>query len=1288
MRILKKIAIFAWIALLSGTTLWGQPDMSKNKVVKGSKGEMIVFYGLQNWQEIYLSRNGRFVFGKNGNEGFIYELATREFEYIEDGYVVAVEDWDKYITSNYAQMGNDICQDYTRWNRGSEDAGGNDFRIVAASEDLNTLMAVAYMSTPGTPQLTLILDTKTGDILDTLEFFDIDFETEKGIVSTGMAMSGDGKIIAGRATMPRAYSNFSAALWDRERGSINYTGTEGEVSDGELAAISTDGSFAVGANDGYAYIVRYDKAKGTFTTENIPRWPNNTQAHAWGVSDNHVVIGAEGMEAQDRTPYLYFADTKTKYNLHDYCHYLYGLDVEKEIDLYTPMSLSSDARIFTGYTAAGSFYPYVVILDAEQAFAPALDVQAQQNLGTDNVQVRWSAPLTSEYTVLGYNVYRGQTKVNSTMVAANQNTYLDMGVSPNTYWYSVEAVYDEGTAPKSDSVSIYVINPNGCLPVQNIYKNVVYNRTVQLDWDLPSSDLSLGRRAAKGAAGDVYPAGFFQPQSYMLSAAVKVGDYIYTTTRGGIFTIYDAYTHKALKTADIPMLATSTIYDMTYHDGTFWLACNSSQIIELTLGQDPLEVSMGRYWSTRIANVTHIAYVENQDPSVNEGDDYLILGGYESVVRYPVTARGANDMIPGGSTGLTSLIIGGSECHDGKLYITDQSGVNGCDLITFDLATGEEIHRQNLFENARIAEYVGGDTKVSYPLGLTKTTLNDGTVVLECLMQSSVNPHFVVDLEIEASSSVLGYRVYRNDKPVSDTLISRHFEEDLLDEGTYVYSIEYLDKKGCSSNSSEVNATVTVEINAIGECNPPTDLKARESNSITVLTWEIESTAGLVGFNVYRDGSLISEPRLADKKFYDVTAEMDKEYMYVVEAFYDNSCVASDTVTITLNGKGTAEAPSAVKVTGMLHEEEDGKFDVIASWNLPFFEEPMAYGYCKNPYSANSIGDASEVYCVIGWDAEDMAKFDEDLYLVGVEFMLGTKQVENVRTLIYVDDQQVHQQIYDDKLNEWEWCRSYFTKIYRMKQKQEIGVGYAVSYNPEEVQSVFAYDAGPGKPQYSDLVSGNGEQFDYLGRMDLDVNLCINALVVRQRDLEAAASAPNPQAYIAGKAVTMDAALKLSGRGAVAPEHARKTTSDGIKLRGFNVYRDDEKINETLLTGFEYTDANLSQDKDEYEYRVSAVYDGAEEQFSDYMYVYTSTLDNETEAKDAGVSVYPNPSAGAFNLQMTYNGMVEIYDMTGRIVLRREMTSGVHGLSLDHSGVYMVRVLTNGKTVTMKLVVR
>lgn len=1294
MRTLKKLVAIVLVALLSGASLWGQPDMSRNKVIEGSNGKMIIFYGLENWKSVLLSRNGRFVIGQSESSGFIYEIATEKYKYFESSYVVDVVDWDNYITSSYAQIDGEEYFDYQEWNTGTEAAGGNAFSIVAASKDLSVFMATSYLKDMFSHQ-TRIFDTKTGQPLDTLDFF---IEPEANVVSTGMAMSEDGKVVVGRASVHAdAYTNMAPTFWDRDRNAITYAGTDytrpGEISDGELGAISNDGTFMVGEDNGKACIIHYDRTAGTFTKEFIPLWGGSDVAYAWGVSDNHVVIGVEQPEATEagtRIPYIYFADSKTKYNLADYVHYLYGLDAEQDMPLYSPYSLSGDARCFTGFSfAGGQFYPYVVILDATQAYAPALNVQARQNLGTANVQLNWDAPMQGDYTLQGYNVYRGETKVTPTLLAADVTTFLDQDVPAGTQAYSVEAVYTDGAvAPKSEEVSLYVIDPNGCLPVQNIYVSVEYNRTVQLNWDLPSADAPAGKRASKGGEKDLDPAGFFQPGASTMSAAVKVGDYIYVASLGGGFTIYDAYTQKAVQ--NVERLGFTSVYDMAFHDGIFWVVCGTDQIIELSLDpQNPLDVSLSRVWSSRISEVTHIAYVENDDASVNNGRDYLALGDYETILFYPTTATGPTASFSGAERlEIEGLTIGGSEYHNGNLYLTDQNGSNGCDLVTFDLATGKKLHSQNLFENARIASYVGGS--VSYPLGLTKATLDDGTVVLECLMQSEVSTPVVVDLEVESAPNVLGYRVYRDNKPVSDTLVKRHFEEEILEPGTYVYSIEYLDKKGCSINSSVVGDTAVAVITAIGDCTPPSSLQAYESNRSAVLTWEDGTTGGLVGFNIYRNGELVSEPRLVDHRFMDASVEMNVPYTYVVEAFYNNSCVASDTVEITITGKGSAHAPSAFSVEGVLRNEGDETFDVKASWQLPFFEEPMAYGYCGYPAASQSIGDVSEVYCVIGWAAEDLDQFDDDLYLVGVEFMLGSNDVENIRTVVYADDAMVHMQPYSGskRPEEWVWLRDYFTKPFSMKQEMEIGVGYAVSYNPEEVSQVFVYDRGPGKPQYSDLISGNGEQFDYLGRMGIDANLCINALVVRYRDLEAAASAADPQAYLAEKVMTVNASLKLSDRAAQAPAHARKATSEGVKLLGFNVYRDEEKVNESLLTGLEYTDANLSRGREEYEYRVSAVYEGADEQFSDYLYVYTEYLDNDEAMKDAGVSVYPNPSAGAFNLRMTYAGTVEVYDMTGRVVSRESMTAGVHSLSLERSGIYMMRILSNGKTVTVKLVVR
>ncbi|MDE7102135.1 MAG: T9SS type A sorting domain-containing protein, partial [Bacteroidales bacterium] len=90
----------------------------------------------------------------------------------------------------------------------------------------------------------------------------------------------------------------------------------------------------------------------------------------------------------------------------------------------------------------------------------------------------------------------------------------------------------------------------------------------------------------------------------------------------------------------------------------------------------------------------------------------------------------------------------------------------------------------------------------------------------------------------------------------------------------------------------------------------------------------------------------------------------------------------------------------------------------------------------------------------------------------------------------------------------------------------------------------------------------------------------------------------DPQAYLQRKAVRVDAS---------------KTSSKEVKLLGFNVYRDMVRLNDTLIRELAFVDRNLicrGQDKEcEYEYRVSAVYEGGREEYSDYYYVLVSGCD-------------------------------------------------------------------------------
>ncbi len=75
-------------------------------------------------------------------------------------------------------------------------------------------------------------------------------------------------------------------------------------------------------------------------------------------------------------------------------------------------------------------------------------------------------------------------------------------------------------------------------------------------------------------------------------------------------------------------------------------------------------------------------------------------------------------------------------------------------------------------------------------------------------------------------------------------------------------------------------------------------------------------------------------------------------------------------------------------------------------------------------------------------------------------------------------------------------------------------------------------------------------------------------------------------------------------------------------------------------------------------------------------------------AELAGVNVYPNPNAGAFNVAVPERARVEIFGLNGAMLMSREVNAGVEAFSIDHSGIYFVRVMAGNKTAVKRVIVR
>ncbi|MDE6694633.1 MAG: T9SS type A sorting domain-containing protein, partial [Bacteroidales bacterium] len=478
-----------------------------------------------------------------------------------------------------------------------------------------------------------------------------------------------------------------------------------------------------------------------------------------------------------------------------------------------------------------------------------------------------------------------------------------------------------------------------------------------------------------------------------------------------------------------------------------------------------------------------------------------------------------------------------------------------------------------------------------------------------------------------------------------------------------------------------------------GKCIAPSEMNVYESNKKAILSWSDEcfTEDGFVGFNLYRNGEQIGEEQFVNVRYTDEDVELGTEYIYRLEAFYNTSCVASDTVKITLTGKGAAREPAAFNVEGTETADKD-IINAKATWGLPYFEEPMAYGYCGVPAGTDLIKESSQVFCIVGWSGDDMGKFADDLYLVGVEFMLGaassSRAINSLSTIVYVNNNLVYNKPYEERFQAREWVRVYFDRVFKMRQRSEIAVGYSVSYNPGAVgqqEGIFVFDMGPRTKSKSDLIALDGKDFGTLYAISqgvYDVNFCINALVVRLRDLADAASAVDPKEYLMSKAMRMDLKAELASERKLTD--APKTSSEGLKLKGFNIYRDGKKLNENLMTETSYEE-NVA--RGEYEYVVGAVYEGAEEQKATIFADFT-TVGVEDLEQAYGVSVYPNPTSDLLNIKGDYVSFM-LVDMSGRVLMRDVRNTESVSLAGLNNGVYFVLItLPNGDKRAVKVIKR
>ena len=1285
----------------------GKIHKTQADTIWGQAGKVVLlreYLGMAN--EFYLSANGKFIIGKDEDASFIYEIATGNSVFYDDRVVAEVKDFLNYVSSK-SIVRNGVEINYNKNGLACETP-------IYASEDLNTIVMGTHINNgiEGQRLYTMVVFDGNGQLIDTMPHYESALTSGHGSLLWGL--SPDGQIGAGKSSVNGAFSNNSPALWDR---TVDKTVSLGDIMTGQLEGsmygVSFDGTLLTGDRQDKAIYVMYDREKHAVTSikEILPD-PGFTMSVGSHIEPG-IVAGFDQREPTDvygRTAWLYFINEDRKVSFNDYFTNLYGLNMEPAYPIFSPGKFTRDLRTMVGTTYdAGAWLGYVVFLDPAQIYAMPRSAAIRQIRGTVNVEIKWQAALKGEYTVKEYVVYCDSVAVTHVPAGATENySYEHIGVSSGTHYYQVQAVYtDGGVSDYTDKMLIQIIGDGECLPVREISATVTYNRTVRVAWGMPSSIISKGAASQKIepgkksvmkheasakktdakyiAEGGLDRVSSFNTNIESASAAILVGDYIYVSDfRGNTITAFN--TLNGAKETAKNIEGMGDVYDMVSHNQTFYSVGYSAYISEIRLTdiKDPSSLTLSKRYEVanadNIRGLSHIAYIEGEDG----GADMLMAGSYNSLFFYKTD--GSGDLVENSAEiaqrfDISNVVISGSAYYKGRLYLANQAdNAHTPKVEVFDFKTGEHLFSSNIAEAfpeiTMEADYPNYDLSAA---GLTVGTLEDGTVVLEFMTQPLVTYNYLATVEIESSPDIAGYNVYRDgDQLNTELLESRHYIEDITEPGTYKYSVEVVSSAGYKAKS-DPSIDAEVQIYTIGSCDAPKIAAIWESNKMAVMEWaEPAEATGLVGFNIYRDHIQIAKEIMDVERFVD--QEPGKgEHVYHVEAFYDNSCVAADSARINITFEGKAMPPAAVQFS---FSEEEGKETNThtTTWELPFFEEPMALGYGGTSVQSAGFDGTTTIYAVIGWKAADMGMFD-DLYLVGMESVLGG-EVKVWNAIVYVNDTLVYNQPINERQRPRQWVQTFLNQSFPMKQRDEIAVGYMVQLYAIN-DAILSFDAGPvaaaGK---SDLFSADGKTFYAASASGANANLSINALVVRKRDLEQASKMSDPQAYIESKVMRFaSSSVQLTEPQSI---ESVKTTSESYSLKGFNVYRDDQKVNDMLLTDFKFVETGMVPGP--YTYEVSAVYADGQEEKSEPLDVNTLYTANRPGEAVCPVSFLPNPVQDMLYIKGEYASL-SIIDMTGRVVLADVRNVQNLPMANFQSGIYFVKVTTeNGQVYITKIV--
>lgn len=566
---------------------------------------------------------------------------------------------------------------------------------------------------------------------------------------------------------------------------------------------------------------------------------------------------------------------------------------------------------------------------APDAAAPSVPSGITAAAGsTTEINVIWTAS-TDNVAVAGYKIFRDGTQIGTSNGAA----YTDSGLTPDkSYTYMVSAYDAAGNeSDQSGPATGTTLTPPDTLPPavpMEFAAKVVSSTAINLVWTVSMDNVGVvGYKVFRDGTEIASPTA----PSYADTGLTPSTEYSYAVLA------YDAAGNQSAKTNVVKMTTLappdleapsqpvgliSTVKSDTEVDLSWTASTDNVAVSGYKIFRDGVEIASGTAASYTDKEVTgpktHAYTVLALDAAGNASAQSAAIN-----VNVPSPPDTESPTMP---TDVSVNALSPTEVKLTWTASTDNVGVtaykitrDGTDVgtVTETSFTETGLKETTAYSyTVQASDAAGNTSAVSAAVTVTTPAPPD---VEPPSVPSELKGAAVSTSEIQLSwkaaadnRGVAGYKVYRDNVIVDQTVSPQHTDKGLEASTSYTYQIAAYDEAGNASGLSESVKITTSDPPDTTAPSVPSSVKASAKSASEIeVSWRASTDAvGVSGYKVFRDGAQIATS--SETSYQDTLLESSKAYTYTVQAYDaagNQSALSAKASATTLTPKDTT-APS------------------------------------------------------------------------------------------------------------------------------------------------------------------------------------------------------------------------------------------------------------------------------------------------------------------------------------------------------------------------------------------